>query len=49
MAKSDGCRHGTIDDEGEEHAGRILGRGGEHGCVHLEPVAHQGPGREDPM
>jgi len=35
-------RHGPLDDEGEADAGRVSGRGGEHGGVHTQPLAHQG-------
>ena len=37
----DGGRHGQEHVEGQEDAGGILGRGGEHDGVHPEPRAHK--------
>jgi len=40
-------QHGEVDDEDQEDADRVLERGGDHGGVHPQPCAHQGPKGQD--
>ena len=43
----DSGRHGPIHDEGQRDAGKVLGRGGDHGGVHPQPRSNQSPNGQD--
>jgi hypothetical protein len=42
-----GGGNGACPAKAEGHAGHLLGRGGEHGCVPPQPLNHLGPLRQD--